>query len=115
MTNPNIKETIMKASIKKPIMEASSEAQEEFEAAKKAALEAYGNFVEAKDHLKAAALNAGMEFRDTAHEQFEETVEKLSERKRHAVEETSDYIRENPVSSAALAFLGGVLFGRFLK
>ncbi len=30
-------------------------------------------------------------------------------------EETSDYIRENPVSSAALAFLGGVLFGRFLK
>jgi ElaB/YqjD/DUF883 family membrane-anchored ribosome-binding protein len=105
----------MKASIKKPALEISSEAQEEFDQAKKAALEAYGNFVEAKDHLKAAALNAGVEFKETANEQFHETVDKLSERKRQAMDDASDYIRENPVSSAGLAFLGGVIFGRFLS
>jgi len=31
------------------------------------------------------------------------------------MDDASDYIRENPVSSAGLAFLGGVIFGRFLS
>lgn len=104
----------MKASISKADLNISSEAQEEFEQAKKAALEAYSNFLEAKDHLKAAARNAGIEFKEVANEHFHETVDRLSERKRVLVDEASDYIRENPLNSAGMAFLGGVLFGRFL-
>jgi ElaB/YqjD/DUF883 family membrane-anchored ribosome-binding protein len=104
----------MKTTAKKANVNVSPETQEEFEQAKKAALEAYSNFVEAKDHLKTAAHNAGMDFRESANEQFQETVERLTERKRQVLEDTSEYIRENPVMSAGIAFLGGILFSRFL-
>lgn len=98
-----------------PAAQVSPAAQEEFEQARKAALEAYSSFIAAKEHLKAAARNAGVDFRESANEQFHETMEKLGERKRQVLDDTSEYIRENPMMSAGLAFLGGILFSRLLK
>jgi ElaB/YqjD/DUF883 family membrane-anchored ribosome-binding protein len=114
-TNTHQGDELMKTTVKNPAVNVSPETQEEFEQAKKAALEAYSSFVEAKEHLKTAAHNAGVDFRESANEQFHETVEKLTERKRQVLDDTSEYIRENPVMSAGLAFLGGILFSRLLK
>lgn len=96
-------------------IEMSTEAREEFEQAKKAALEAYNSFLEAKQHLKNAAENAGIEFKETANEQFHETVEKLTERRRELADQAGDYIRENPLTSACVAFVCGMVTSRILK
>jgi ElaB/YqjD/DUF883 family membrane-anchored ribosome-binding protein len=93
---------------------AGSEFNEEFASAKQAAVEAYANFLDARNHLKAAALAAGMEFRDTANEQFEEALERIIEQKDQVYETTWDFMRENPVTSAGIAFVGGLLFSRLL-
>lgn len=96
----------------KPI---EGDVQAEFEAAREAALEAYENFLEAKDHLKAAALAAGHEFKDTANEQFEEALERMTEQKDEIYDSTRDYMRENPMTSAGIAFLGGLLISKLFE
>lgn len=88
------------------------EAQEEFEIAKKAVLEAYSNFLDAKVHLKKAALAAGIEFRDSATEHLDEAISKARDKKNELQDSTSDYVRKNPVASAGIAFVGGVIFAR---
>jgi len=85
---------------------------EEFENAKKAVLEAYANFMEAKKHLKAAAFAAGIEFRESGKEHLDEAILKVRERKNELRDDTSEYIKNNPITSTSLAFIGGVLFSR---
>lgn len=84
----------------------------EFENAKQAVLDAYNNFLEAKKHLKRAALAAGIEFRDSANERLEDAVSRARDKKEEWQDNTSEYVRENPITSASIAFLGGVLFSR---
>jgi ElaB/YqjD/DUF883 family membrane-anchored ribosome-binding protein len=85
---------------------------EEFENAKKAVLEAYANFLEAKKHLKRAAMAAGVDFRDTANERLEEAVSMARDKKNEWQDNTTEYVKDNPMTSASIAFLGGVLFSR---
>ena len=85
---------------------------EEFEIAKKAVLEAYANFMEAKKHLKTAAFAAGLEFKESGKEHLEEALLRVKERKNELRDNTSEYIKENPITSTSIAFLGGVLFSR---
>jgi ElaB/YqjD/DUF883 family membrane-anchored ribosome-binding protein len=85
---------------------------EEFENAKKAVLDAYANFLEAKKHLKKAAMAAGVEFRDTANERLDDAVSRARDKKDEWQDNTSEYVKENPITSASIAFLGGVLFSR---
>jgi ElaB/YqjD/DUF883 family membrane-anchored ribosome-binding protein len=90
----------------------AEDAREEFENAKQAVLDAYAAFLEAKKHLKRAALAAGIDFRDTANERLEEAVSRARDKKDEWQDNTSEYVKENPITSASIAFLGGVLFSR---
>jgi ElaB/YqjD/DUF883 family membrane-anchored ribosome-binding protein len=90
----------------------AGDAQEEFESAKKAVLDAYAAFLEAKKHLKRAALAAGVDFRETANERLEDAVSRARDKKDEWQENTDEYVKENPITSASIAFLGGVLFSR---
>jgi len=93
-------------------MPGNADVHEEFENAKRAVLDAYANFLEAKKHLKRAALAAGVEFRETANERLDEAVSRAREKKTEWQDGTSEYVKENPVMSAGIAFLGGILFSR---
>jgi len=93
-------------------MPGNTDVHEEFESAKRAVLDAYANFLEAKKHLKRAALAAGVDFRETANERLEEAVSRAREKRSEWQDGTSEYVKENPVMSASIAFLGGVLFSR---
>lgn len=90
----------------------TGDVHKEFEIAKEAVLEAYANFLEAKRHLKKAALAAGIEFRESANEQLEEALGRARDKKDAIRDKTGDYIQENPITSASIAFLGGVIFSR---
>lgn len=90
----------------------SIDVHEEFENAKKAVLEAYTAFMEAKKHLKAAAFAAGIEFKESGKEHLDDAILKVRERKDELRDSTSEYIKENPITSTSLAFIGGVLFSR---
>lgn len=92
--------------------EISDDVHAEFESAKQAVLDAYANFLEAKKHLKRAALAAGVDFRETANERLEDAVSRAREKKDEWQGNTSEYVKENPITSASIAFLGGVLFSR---
>lgn len=90
----------------------SDDVHAEFESAKQAVLDAYANFLEAKKHLKRAALAAGIDFRETANDRLEEAVSRARDKKDEWQDTTSEYVKENPITSASIAFLGGVLFSR---
>lgn len=90
----------------------ANDVHEEFENAKQAVLDAYANFLEAKKHLKRAALAAGIDFRETANDRLEEAVSRARDKKDEWQDSTSEYVKENPITSASIAFLGGVLFSR---
>jgi ElaB/YqjD/DUF883 family membrane-anchored ribosome-binding protein len=98
--------------MKNPTAGSPGDVHEEFEAAKKAVLEAYANFLDAKLHLKKAAVAAGIDLRDSATEQFDEALTRARDKKNEIHDSASDYVRENPVTSAGIAFLGGVIFSR---
>jgi ElaB/YqjD/DUF883 family membrane-anchored ribosome-binding protein len=98
--------------MKKEAEDISEGAMEEFESAKKAVLDAYAAFLEAKKHLKRAALAAGVDFRETANERLEEAVTRARDKKNEWQDNTNEYVKENPMTSASIAFLGGVLFSR---
>ncbi|MES2603632.1 MAG: DUF883 C-terminal domain-containing protein [Pseudomonadota bacterium] len=89
-----------------------SKVEEEFEAAKKAALEAYSNFLDAKIHLKKAAVAAGIEFRDSTSEHLDEAIIKARGKQKELQETTSDYVRDNPLTSISIAFVSGVILSR---
>jgi ElaB/YqjD/DUF883 family membrane-anchored ribosome-binding protein len=84
----------------------------EFEIAKQAMLDAYANFLDAKKHLKKAALAAGVEIRESASENLDEALDRARGKKDELAESTSEYVRENPLTSAGIAFLGGVILSR---
>jgi ElaB/YqjD/DUF883 family membrane-anchored ribosome-binding protein len=88
---------------------------EEFEKAREAAREAYAHFMKAREHMKAAAISAGIELKDSANEQIDESVEMLKEKQAHLIETGTEYIKENPLKSAGFAFLGGYLVSRILR
>lgn len=88
--------------------------REEFENAKQAAIDAWANFVEAKNHLKLAAKAAGVEFREVANEHFVDARDRVKEQKTELYEHTCEYVREYPLRSAGIAFLGGVLFSKMM-
>ena len=90
----------------------SEDAREEFENAKQAVLDAYAAFLEAKKHLKRAAMAAGVDFRETANERLEEAVSRARDKRDEWQDNTTEYVKENPMTSASIAFLGGVLFSR---
>jgi ElaB/YqjD/DUF883 family membrane-anchored ribosome-binding protein len=90
----------------------AGEVQEEFEAAKKAVLDAYANFLDAKKHLRKAALAAGLEFKDNANEQLDEAITLARDKSNELQDSASDYVRKNPLTSAGIAFLGGMIFSR---
>ncbi|MDR0781999.1 MAG: hypothetical protein LBF16_15165 [Pseudomonadales bacterium] len=97
-----------------PDTQANSATRAEFERAKAAATEAYNSFLDAKMHLRAAARTAGVDLREGASEQLQESLARLNERKRQTLDDAGAYIRENPLMSAGIAFVGGMLFSRFL-
>ncbi len=90
----------------------TGDVHEEFEAAKTAVLEAYENFLDAKMHLKKATLAAGIDFRESASEHLDEAITRARDKKNEFQDSTSEYARKNPVASAGIAFLGGVIFAR---
>ena len=98
--------------MKNPTASIPADVQEEFDAAKKAVLEAYANFLDAKLHLKKAAVAAGIDLRDSATEHLDEALAMARDKKNEIHDSTSDYVRKNPVTSAGIAFLGGVIFSR---
>ena len=100
------------AAMKKEAEDIGEDAREEFENAKQAVLDAYAAFLEAKKHLKRAALAAGVDFRETANDRFEEAVTRARDKKNEWQDNTNEYVKENPMTSATIAFLGGVLFSR---
>jgi ElaB/YqjD/DUF883 family membrane-anchored ribosome-binding protein len=91
---------------------AASDVNEEFEIAKKAVMDAYSNFLEAKKHLKKAAIVAGFEFKESAKEHLDEAIGKVSQKKDAVVECTGNYVRENPITTVSAAFVGGMIFSR---
>lgn len=88
---------------------------DEFRKARKAASEAYENFLEAQQHLRAAAKAVGLSVKEHAWEQFEESGEYVRRKTDDVIKESEDYIRSNPVSSAGIAFLGGFLLSRLMS
>ena len=90
----------------------SNEARTDFENAKKAVLDAYANFLEAKKHLKRAALSAGIDFKESATEHLDDALTRAKEKKDEVYESAGAYVKENPMTSTSIAFLGGVLFSR---
>lgn len=97
---------------KNPLNEAkNTPLNKELDASKQAAIEALEKLLEAKDHFRTAAESAGLELK-------EEALNRLTEGKHKAAElgeQASDYIHERPLSSLALAFVGGLLLAQFLS
>jgi ElaB/YqjD/DUF883 family membrane-anchored ribosome-binding protein len=91
-----------------------ADAHAEFETAKAAVLDAYESFLDAKKHLKKAALAAGIDFRESANEQLDEALTRARDKKDELHERTTDYVRENPLTSAGIAFLAGVVFSKLV-
>jgi gamma-glutamyl:cysteine ligase YbdK (ATP-grasp superfamily) len=90
----------------------TTDVHDEFEAAKKAVLEAYASFLDAKIHLKKAAVAAGIDLKESANEHLDEAIAMARDKKNELHDSASDYVLRNPVTSAGLAFLGGVVFSK---
>jgi ElaB/YqjD/DUF883 family membrane-anchored ribosome-binding protein len=90
----------------------TTNAHEELETARKAVLEAYDSFLDAKKHLKKAAMAAGIDLRESANEQLDAAIARARDKKEEFQERTGDYVRDNPLTSASLAFLAGVMVSR---
>lgn len=92
----------------------SVQAKAEFDQACKDALAAYERYLDARKHLMAAALAAGVEFKDNMSGHVEEAVGKVQEQSEQLQSTASDYIREKPLQSMAMAVAGGVLLSRLI-
>ena len=92
----------------------NAEAKAEFDQARRDAQEAYERYLDARKHLMAAALAAGVEFKDSMSGHIEEAVDKVQEQREQLQSTASDYIREKPLQSMAMAVAGGVLLSRLI-
>jgi ElaB/YqjD/DUF883 family membrane-anchored ribosome-binding protein len=88
------------------------DAHAELEIAKQSVMDAYASFLDAKKHLHNAALAAGLDMRESAGEAVGDALDRARMKKDDVTDSTSDYIKENPFTSASIAFLGGVIFSR---
>lgn len=89
----------------------ASPADAEFEASKMSALEALEKLLEAREHFQNAATAAGVDIKHEAVEQLLAGKTKAEE----LVQEISEYAREKPGTTIALAFVGGFLLAQLLS
>lgn len=89
----------------------ASPADVEFEASKTAALEALEKLLEARQHFQNAATAAGVDIKHEAVEQLLAGKSKAEE----LTQEISEFAREKPVTTVALAFLGGYIMAQLLS
>lgn len=87
---------------------------EEFDSAKQSAREAYENFVEAREHLKSAARAAGIEMKETADDELDDVIKRVLDEKERVVRTSEEYVRENPLASAGIAFLAGFIISKLI-
>ena len=87
----------------------------ELEKARESAREAYDKFQEARKHLKSAALNAGVDMKESANDYLEETVDSVSSKGREMYNDAESYVHKNPLRSAGLAFAAGFLLSRITR
>lgn len=83
----------------------------ELDASKQAAFDALEKLLEAKDHFRSAAEAAGLELKEEAFNRLAEgkiKAEKLGE-------QASDYFHEKPLTTLAIAFVGGLLLSQLLS
>ena len=83
----------------------------EFEASKLSALEALDKLLEARQHFTNAATAAGV---DIKHEAVEQLIAGKSKAEEFA-QEVSEFAREKPGTTIALAFLGGFVIAQLLS
>ena len=89
----------------------ASPADTEFEASKSSALEALEKLFEAREHFQNAAAAAGV---DIKHEAIEQLIAGKSKAEDFA-QEVSEFAREKPGTTVALAFLGGFVLAQLLS
>lgn len=89
----------------------ASPADVEIEASKAAALEALEKLLEARQHFQNAATAAGVDIKHEAVEQLMAGKTKAEE----FVQEVSEFAREKPGTTVALAFLGGFVIAQLLS
>ncbi|MBU2098326.1 MAG: hypothetical protein KKD00_06165 [Gammaproteobacteria bacterium] len=89
----------------------ASPADLEFEASKASALEALEKLLEARRHFQNAATAAGV---DIKHEAVEQLMAGKSKAEEFA-QEVSEFAREKPGTTVALAFLGGFVIAQLLS
>lgn len=89
----------------------SRPADSEFEASKLSALEALDKLLEARQHFQNAATAAGFDIKHEALEQLNAGKSKAEE----LVQEISEFAREKPGTTVALAFLGGFVLAQLLS
>ena len=84
--------------------------EKELEASRAAAMEALDKLLEAKNHFRSAAEAAGLDLKDEAIDQLTEGRNKAEELSIQATE----YVYEKPLSSLAIAFVGGFVISQLL-
>lgn len=84
---------------------------DELAASKEAALDAYEKLLEAKQHLQSAAEAAGVDMKDEAVEQLLQGRAKAEE----LGDQASTFIREKPLASLGIAFIGGLIISRLFS
>jgi ElaB/YqjD/DUF883 family membrane-anchored ribosome-binding protein len=89
--------------------------RENFNEARKAAMEAYSNLLEAKRKFASAARVAGMDVKEHAHEHLDDALVKARERGSELYSQSENYVRENPMATAGIAFLTGYILSRLMR
>lgn len=84
---------------------------EELDASRQAAMDALEKLLEAKEHFRTAAESAGLELKEEAFNRL--TEGKL--RAEHLGEQACDYVYEKPLTSLAIAFVGGLVLSHLLS
>jgi len=85
--------------------------EKELEASRQAAIEALDKLLEAKSHFRSAAEAAGLDLKNEAIDQLTEGRAKAEELSLQATE----YVYEKPLSSLAIAFVGGFVISQLLS
>lgn len=107
----------MNAEAKKTVSKQAKEAldTEEFDKAKQSAREAYAKFQEAREHLKSAAVAAGVDLKEGANEFVEDKVDTINSKGHELFDETEEYVRKHPLKSAGIAFFSGFVVSKILR
>lgn len=89
----------------------ADDADAEFEASKSSALEALEKLLEARQHFHNAATAAGVDIKHEAVEHLIAGKSKVEE----LAQEVTEFAREKPATTVALAFLGGFVLAQMLS